>query len=67
MALLLKAAKLFSPAAREAAAAAEQPQSEPMCKAQALWGPLKPAVLRPLLECADVVQGEARAIKRPRR
>ncbi|GAB4822004.1 hypothetical protein N2152v2_009050 [Parachlorella kessleri] len=67
VALLLKAAKLFSPAAREAAAAAQQPRSEPMRSAQALWGPLKPAALRPVLESADVGQGEARAIKKPRR
>lgn len=67
VALLLKVAKLFTPTAREAAAAAEAPASEPMRKAQPLWGPLKPVALRPVLELADVGAGEARAIKRPRR
>lgn len=65
--LMLKLAKLFTPQAREAAAAAEEPRSEPMRKAQGLWTALKPVALRPLFESADVGQGEGRAIKRPRR
>lgn len=65
--LLLKLAKVFTPEAREAAAAAEEPRSEGMRKARGMWGPLKPATLRPLLEAAGVAEGEARATKRPRR
>ena len=65
--LLLKLAKLFNPATREAAAAGLAPASEAMRKAQGLWGQLKPVAIRPVLEAADVGLGEARAIKRPRR
>jgi hypothetical protein len=67
VALLLKMALLFDPAAREAAAAAEEPRSQAMRKAQEMWGPLKPVAIKPLFESADVGQGEVRAIKRPRR
>ena len=70
VALLLRLAKLFSPEAREAAAAAAEPwvSSGPMLAARPLWRDLKPVPLRPLLESADVGGGGGgeRAAKRQR-
>lgn len=73
VALVLKAAKLFSPEAREAAAAAVEGRisSGPMVAARQLWRDLKPVPLKPLFESADVTGGDsgpgARAAKRQRR
>jgi hypothetical protein len=65
--LVLRAARLFSPAARGAAAAAATARAEPMRAARPLWAALKPAALRPLFEAADVGGGgEGRAGKRQR-
>lgn len=56
VALLLKAAKLFSAQTRVAAAEAVRGRvsSSPMAAASPLWGELKAAQLRPLFETADV-------------
>jgi hypothetical protein len=73
VALLMKTAKLFSPDAREAAAAAVEGavSSGPMLAARHLWRELKPTPLRPLFESADVVIAESatgeRGGKRQRR
>jgi hypothetical protein len=72
VALLLKAAKLFSPEAREAAAAAVDGRviSGPMQAARQLWRALKPVQVQPLFESADVGRGDSgsgeRAAKRQR-
>ena len=70
VALLLRLAKLFSPEARAAAAAAAAPAltSGPMCKVQGLWRELKPAeTLRQQFEAADVEGGGGeRSAKRRR-
>ena len=75
VATVLRAAKLFSAEAREAAAAAVEGRvtSQPLVAAQRLWRDLKSAQLKPLFEMADVVgdggggsleEGGGRAAKR---
>ena len=56
---LMRVAKLFTPEAREAAAAAvaEHVSSGPMLTARPLWRELKPVPLKPLFESADVGGG----------
>ena len=66
VAIVLRCGKLFTPEARLAAAEAATARSEPMQRARPLWGALKPAVLRPLFESADVAGGVERGSKRQR-
>ena len=57
--ILMRVAKLFSPEAREAAAAAveQHVSSGPMLAARPLWRDLKAVPLKPLFESADVGGG----------
>ena len=59
VALLMRAARLFSPETREAAAAGVEGRvtSGPMQAARHLWRDLKPVPLKPLFESADVTGG----------
>jgi menin len=60
VALVLRAARLFTPEARALAAVISTARSMPMKQARLLWRALKPAVLRPLFESADVEEGGER-------
>lgn len=55
----VQVARLFTPDAREAAAAAVEcsVSSGPMLAARSLWRDLKPVPLKPLFESADVAGG----------
>ena len=54
VAMLLRACALFAPGARAQAAEAVVAASGQMAKAKPLWAALKPAVLKPIFEAADV-------------
>jgi len=64
--LIIKGAKVFSPEAREVAAAGGVWKSLPMQNAQNMWRDLKASSLMPLFELADIGQGQRRNAKRIR-
>lgn len=64
---IMKAAKLFTPEARVAAAEGAGARSSAMQAARPMWRDMKPGPLAAVFEAADVGNGEERASKRGRR